>query len=158
MSNSLQTPGSLPVSSVHGILQARIQEWVVFLFFRGSSLPGDWTQVSHIAGEFLTICLGKKRGLGCHFLLKRIFLTRDRTCISCIAGGFFYHWATGEAHAPWENLCNCADSPVCGLPTWGCGSWLYPISLPLLPILFGPFFIPSVVENLFYWYSGHSHR
>ena len=35
--------------------------------------------------------LGKNRGLGCHFLLKRIFLTRDRTCISCIAGGFFYH-------------------------------------------------------------------
>ena len=32
---------SLPGSSVHGILQARILEWVAFLFFRGSSQPWD---------------------------------------------------------------------------------------------------------------------
>ena len=34
---------SLPVSSVHGILQARILEWVVILFSRASSQPKDWT-------------------------------------------------------------------------------------------------------------------
>ena len=39
---------------VHGILQARILEWVVFLFSRGSSQPRDQTQVSLIAGEFFT--------------------------------------------------------------------------------------------------------
>ena len=33
--------------TVHGILQARILEWVAFLFSRGSSQPRDWTQVSH---------------------------------------------------------------------------------------------------------------
>ena len=27
--------------------------------------------------------------MGCHFLLLGIFLTRDQTCISCLAGGFF---------------------------------------------------------------------
>ena len=32
--------------SVHGILQARLLEWVTILFFRGSSQPRDWTQVS----------------------------------------------------------------------------------------------------------------
>ena len=36
----------------HGILQARILEWVAFAFFRGSSQPRDRTQVSHIAGGF----------------------------------------------------------------------------------------------------------
>ena len=33
----------------HGILQARILEWVAFPFSRGSSQPRDRTQVSHIA-------------------------------------------------------------------------------------------------------------
>ena len=46
---------SLPGSSVHGILQARILEWVAILFFGGSSQPWDRTQVSHIAGRFFTV-------------------------------------------------------------------------------------------------------
>ena len=40
--------------TIHGILQARILEWVAFSFSRGSSQPRDWTQVSHIAGRFFT--------------------------------------------------------------------------------------------------------
>ena len=40
--------------TVHGILQARILEWVAFLFSRRSSQPRDWTQVSHITGGFFT--------------------------------------------------------------------------------------------------------
>ena len=40
--------------TVHGILQARILEWVAFPFSRGSSQPRDQTQVSHIAGRFFT--------------------------------------------------------------------------------------------------------
>ena len=40
--------------TVHGILQARIPEWVAFPFSRGSSQPRDQTQVSHIAGGFFT--------------------------------------------------------------------------------------------------------
>ena len=40
--------------TVHGILQARILEWVAFPFSRGSSQPRDRTQVSHIAGGFFT--------------------------------------------------------------------------------------------------------
>ena len=35
---------------VHGILQARILEWVAVPFSRGSSWPRDCSQVSHIAG------------------------------------------------------------------------------------------------------------
>ena len=37
---------SPPVSLVHGILQARIPEWVAIPFSRGSSQPRDWTHVS----------------------------------------------------------------------------------------------------------------
>ena len=37
---------------VHGILQARILEWVAFPFSRESSQPRDQTQASHIAGRF----------------------------------------------------------------------------------------------------------
>ena len=47
---------SLPDSSVHGILRARILEWAAIPFFRGSSQPRDWTQVSCFAGRFFTIC------------------------------------------------------------------------------------------------------
>ena len=43
-------------SSVHGILQARILEWVAIPFSRGSSRPRDQTQVSRIAGGYFTIC------------------------------------------------------------------------------------------------------
>ena len=40
--------------TVHGVLQARILEWVAFPFSRGSSQARDWTQVSCIAGRFFT--------------------------------------------------------------------------------------------------------
>ena len=43
------------VSSVHGILQARILEWIAVPFSRGFSQPKDWTQVSRLAGRFFTV-------------------------------------------------------------------------------------------------------
>ena len=39
---------------IHGILQARILEWVAFFFSRGSSLPRNRTGDSCIAGGFFT--------------------------------------------------------------------------------------------------------
>ena len=39
----------------HGILQARILEWVASSFSKGSSQPRDWTRVSYTAGRFFTI-------------------------------------------------------------------------------------------------------
>ena len=38
-------------SSIHGILQARVLEWVAISFSRGSSWPRDRTQVSRIPGR-----------------------------------------------------------------------------------------------------------
>ena len=46
---------SMPGSSVRGILQARILEWVAMPFSKGSSWPRDWTHVSCIAGRFFTV-------------------------------------------------------------------------------------------------------
>ena len=46
---------SPPGSSVHGILQARILEWVAIPFFQGSSRPRKWAHVSCIAGSFFTV-------------------------------------------------------------------------------------------------------
>ena len=62
---------SLSLSYRHGILQARILEWIACPFSRGSSQPKDWTQVSLIAGEFFTSW--------------------------ATAGGFFTNWAIREA-------------------------------------------------------------
>ena len=44
-----------PGSSVHGICQVTILEWVVIPFSRGSSLLRGWTRVSCIAGGLFTI-------------------------------------------------------------------------------------------------------
>ena len=53
MSNSCDLVDcSLPGSSVHGIFQAKILELVAISYSRGSSRPGNWTQVSCIAGRF----------------------------------------------------------------------------------------------------------
>ena len=46
---------SPPGSSVHGILQARIPEWVAIPFSRRSSQPRDLSRVSRIAGRFFTL-------------------------------------------------------------------------------------------------------
>ena len=50
---------SLPGFSVHGILQARILEWVAISLSRGSSQPRDQIQVSHIAGRRMANRWGK---------------------------------------------------------------------------------------------------
>ena len=51
---------SPPGSSVHGILQARILEWVAIPFSKASSPLRDQTQVSCITGRFFTISVIRK--------------------------------------------------------------------------------------------------
>ena len=58
---------SPPGSSIHGIFQARVLEWVAISFSRGSSQPRDQTWVSHIVGRHFTIWAtrevpGKRQG------------------------------------------------------------------------------------------------
>ena len=87
-------------SSVHGILQARILEWVAIPLSRGSSQSRDWSQVSSIAGRFL--CLSHQ---GSPRILEWVAYPssggsswpRNQTGICYIAEGFFTSWATREA-------------------------------------------------------------
>ena len=64
--------------TVHGILQARILEWVAIPFSRASSQPRDRTQVSSITGGFFTSWATREaffRGSSQH---------KDQTWASCI--------------------------------------------------------------------------
>ena len=75
MSDSLQ-----PHGLVHGILQARILEWVAFPFSKGSSQPRNWTQVPRIAGRFFTSWATREAqniGVGSLSLLQGIFPTQE---------------------------------------------------------------------------------
>ena len=90
---------SLPGSSVNGILQARIMEWVAVSYSRGSSQPRDQIQVSHIAGRFFKVWVTRetpKYWRGSLSLLQGITRPRNQPGVFCIAGRFFTSWATRE--------------------------------------------------------------
>ena len=63
----------LPGSSVHGILHARILEWVAIPFSRRSSQPRYPTQVFHIAGRVFTVWASRKFRVLCIYLCFSIF-------------------------------------------------------------------------------------
>ena len=67
---------SPPGSSVHGILQARILEWVSISFSRRSSQPRDWTRVSRIVGRCFTIWATRE----VHWLLRASSVGKKSTC------------------------------------------------------------------------------
>ena len=77
---------------VHGILQARIMEWVDFPFSKGSSHPGIEPRSPSLQTDSLPAepqGKPKNTGVGSLFLLQGIFPPRDRTQVSHIAGRFF---------------------------------------------------------------------
>ena len=80
---------SLPGSSVHGIFQARVLEWVAISFSRGSSQPRDRTQVSYIVGRRFTVwatsvrwgkCRGSLWGLRWSLQCSAVFLLLVYVC------------------------------------------------------------------------------
>ena len=88
-----------PKSIVHGILWARILEWVAFPFSRGFSQPMDHPGLPQ-CGQILYHLShrGSPRILewAAYPFSRGSFWPRNWTGISCIAGGFFTSWATGE--------------------------------------------------------------
>ena len=75
---------SLPGSSVYGIFQARILEWVAISSSRRSSQPRDWTQVSRIVGRRFTV-----------------WATREVHAVSwgtAISGWFVRRWEDDSTH------------------------------------------------------------
>ena len=86
---------SPPGSSLHGILQARLLEWVAIPFSRGSSRPRDQSQVYHIAGRFFIIL--SRRGspknteVGSHSLPQGIFSTQGLNPHLLLGRWILYH-------------------------------------------------------------------
>jgi len=80
-------------SPVHGILQARILEWVAFPVSRGSSQPRDLTQVSHIAGGFFTVRATRESqeywSRVAYPISRGSSRPRTQTGTCCVAGEFF---------------------------------------------------------------------
>ena len=100
-----------PGSSVYGIFQPRILEWVAIPFFRGSSWPRDWTYVSSIAGGFFTANRSK-----CNFnYISKIFFALcccsvTKLCLTlcnpmdCSTSGFpvlYYLPEFAQTHVSW---------------------------------------------------------
>ena len=86
--------------TAHGILQARILEWVAVLFSRASSQPRDPIQVSCIAGDSLPAePLGKPKntGVGRLSLLQQIFPTQESNWGLLHCKWIRTTWATREA-------------------------------------------------------------
>ena len=64
-----RTVCSPPGFSIHGILHARILEWVAILFSMGSFQPRNWTWVSYIAGRLFTIWATQGSPLSAYYML-----------------------------------------------------------------------------------------
>ena len=104
---------SPPGSSVHGILWARILEWVAMLSSKGSSQPRDWTQsscVASIAGTFFTTEPPGKPCLSSNICFSAVFvqsLSRVRlfvTPMDCSMPSFpVLHYLSefSQTHVPW---------------------------------------------------------
>ena len=106
---------SPPGSCAHGILQARILEWVAIFFSRGSSWPRDWTHVSCIADGSFT-----PEPPGSPWCVQRKYLLIFYGCIffavwglSLVAeNGGYSGFLTGASH--------CSDLSCCGARALGC--------------------------------------
>ena len=108
-----------PVSSAHGISQARVLEWGAIFFSRGSSQLRDWTQMLSIAGGFFTNWATREAQILCILDLKKSHLKETQT----------YMDTTQFEQMPTHTLCgallmNCRDSQRRdqGLAQWYWGS------------------------------------
>ena len=79
-----------PGSSVHGISQARILQWVTIPSFRGSSWPRGWTQVSCMS----CICLQADSLPLSHLGSPLVISTASR----CAQPPTFHHWGTNHQY------------------------------------------------------------
>ena len=92
---------SPPGSSIHGMLQARILEWVAIPFSRESAGPKDWTQVSYVscfAGGFFTAepSTGIQPSATCSFCPLTLFKTNRILPL----------FQAGKSHPPLKALWN----------------------------------------------------
>ena len=88
----------LPGSSVCGILQASVLEWVAISFSRGSSWPRDRTRVSHIVGRHFTFWATREATKP---LILRPHALKESSYLSFIPS---YHVFTHSLRAVWRKM------------------------------------------------------
>ena len=122
---------SLSGSSVHGILQAGILDWVAIPFSRGSSRLRDWTLVSRIAGRFFT-----------SWATREVFNLLSFSCVPLFATP----WTVArQASCPPPSAGDCSNSPPLSQPC-------HPtIPSSVVPFSFCPQSLPA--SGLFQWVS-----
>ena len=96
----------LPDSTVHGISQARILDWVAVPFSRGSSQPRDWTEPESAtlqADSLPAEPQGKPKSIevGSLSLLQQVFLTQESNLCLLQCTQILYHCTTREAQFRW---------------------------------------------------------
>ena len=84
---------SLPSSSIHGIFQARILEWVAISFCRVASWPRDQTQISCITGRLLTVWVIREVMMSCSVQFSSVAQSCPTLCdpINCSTPGLPVH-------------------------------------------------------------------
>ena len=98
--------GSEQVSQ-HGLFRLSHPRAVLYLIVSALCSPLDCSPPgSSVHGDSPS----RDSAVSCHFLLWGIFYPRDRTKVSCIAGGFFTNWATREAFV--NNYC-VSEEVIC---------------------------------------------
>ena len=85
-----------PGFSLHGILQARILEWVAMAFSRASSWPRDQNQVSCTAGRFFTDWDTREALQKCEALSKNRMKRQERLNWMNESGQWGMSWSAKE--------------------------------------------------------------
>ena len=106
-------------SSAHGILQARILEWLAIPFSRGSSWPRGWTLVSCIAGRFFTIWATWK---SCTSMWEHHIFMQE--------GMFSFLWRIERFHLNQK----LSSAWICFFPSVLCALWQE--TMPLHPLIY----------------------
>ena len=105
---------SLPGFSIRGIFQARVLEWVAISFSRGSSRPGDRTQVSRIAGRHFILWATREAQFN---RLNWSRLKQNRTDLLFFRNCLIYRLE--GARRGWQNFSPCKDWGRIPLPKMG---------------------------------------
>ena len=135
---------SLSGSSVHGIFQARVLEWIAISFSRGSSWPRNRTWVSRIAGRCFTVWATEEAYFPNllaywvqHFKASSFRIWNSSTAILSPPLSLFIVMLP-KAHLTLHS--RMSGSRWVNIPPWLCGSWrsflycssVYSYHLPLI--------------------------
>ena len=143
-SHGLYPPGS----SVHGILQARILEWVAISFSRRASQPKDRIQVFCIAGRFIIIWATREISLAPDVAIKQTWVGHQG------AGPLTTVRARGWTYVAGEPLGHPHPRTYSGNvfgQMWRCSTFLQPFwsNLTIWIYLSGVFYIKPYLVTMF---------